>query len=244
MGIPLIIILLISFSYLLCLILGESEIWWALLSKVGYSGTTRAIFILYSKVTGCSGGLVLVPFFAVKAMNGDLLQEVLCMFMEEGGPSNPGPSAPASPTDSWFAGAERAMQKILAPAEQAAAPHPNPEQGNPPLAQEDQTLESHLRRLGPDQLCEWITSREFAIEDQLNQLRKQEGMRPLGALRGEQIILHFEEKYGSPAALDRILRSLEQEGLASPYYAESKIEKSLPTEAELRRIDRDVTRKI
>lgn len=140
-----------------------------------------------------------------------------------------GPSTPASPTESWFAGAEQAMQKIIAPAEQ-----------NPPLAQEDHTLEAHLRRLGPDQLCEWITTREFQIEDKINQLRQQERMRPLGALRGEQIVLHFEEKYGTPAALDRILKSLEQEGLASQYYSESKIDQSLPTEAELRRMDRNV----
>jgi predicted metal-binding protein len=67
--------------------LGESEVFWALLSKVGYSGTTRAIFIPFIKLTGCSGRLALVQFFAVKAVNGTLFKDFLSC-MEEAGPSS------------------------------------------------------------------------------------------------------------------------------------------------------------
>ncbi|CAI8617856.1 unnamed protein product [Vicia faba] len=80
-------LLLVGVSYLLCLILGESEVFWALLSKVGYSGTTRAIFIPFLKLTGCSGRLALVLFFAVKAVNGTLFKDFFSC-MEEAGPSS------------------------------------------------------------------------------------------------------------------------------------------------------------
>ena len=80
-------LLLVGVSYLLCLILDESEVFWALLSKVGYSGTTRAIFISFLKVTGCSGRLALVLFFAVKAVNGTLFKDFFSC-MEEAGPSS------------------------------------------------------------------------------------------------------------------------------------------------------------
>lgn len=104
----------------------------------------------------------------------------------------------------------------------------------------DEILESHLMELGPDQLSEWVTSRQFFIEDRLNELRREEGMRQLGSLRGEQIVQRFEQRYGT-FAFDRILRDLEEKGLESPYYAESKMERSLPTEKELKKMDRNVS---
>jgi len=69
---------------------------------------------------------------------------------------------------------------------------------------------------------------------------QQEGMRKLGPFRGEEVVQSFEKKYGVPS-FDRILRDLQEKGLQSPYYAESKIERSLPREAELKRMDRNVT---
>ena len=83
----LIIILFVGVSYLLCLILDESEVFLALLSKVGYSGAARAIFLSFQQLTGCSGRLALVLFFAVKAVNGTLFQEIFSC-MEEAGPSS------------------------------------------------------------------------------------------------------------------------------------------------------------
>lgn len=102
-------------------------------------------------------------------------------------------------------------------------------------------LESRLLELEPDQLAQWVTSTQFNIEEQINKLRRQEGMRQLGPLRGEQIILYFEEKYGTPS-LEKICRDLKEKGLSSTFYKESKMEHNLPTEKELKKMDRDVTR--
>lgn len=92
----LIILLFVGVSY--CLILGESAVFWALLSKVGYSGATRAIFLSFLKLTDCSGRLALVLFFAIiKALNGILFQEIFSC-MEEAGPSSSTPSSkPGNP---------------------------------------------------------------------------------------------------------------------------------------------------
>lgn len=103
-----------------------------------------------------------------------------------------------------------------------------------PLSEEEQ----RLALLGPDQLSQWVTARQFQIEDQINLLRKSEGMRPLGALRGEQVLIHFETVYGI-GALETVLKDMQENGRESSFYQESKIEKHLPTEAELRKMDRN-----
>ena len=120
------------------------------------------------------------------------------------------------------------------------APNIGPSQAPSSDQISDEILESYLKQLGPDQLSEWVQERQSAIVDLLNSLRQQERMRLLGPLRGEAIVQDFEQGYGT-AYLDRILRDLEEKGLSSPYYRESKIEKSLPTEAHLKKMDRNVT---
>ncbi|KAD4982044.1 hypothetical protein E3N88_18715 [Mikania micrantha] len=82
-----------------------------------------------------------------------------------------------------------------------------------PLSEEEQ----RLALLGPDQLSQWVTARQFQIEDQINLLRKSEGMRPLGALRGEQVLIHFETVYGI-GALETVLKDMQENGRESSFY--------------------------
>lgn len=90
-------------------------------------------------------------------------------------------------------------------------------------------------------VSDWVTHRQFLLEDTINNLREREGMRRLGGMRGEQVSLLFEKEAGTPAVYDRILRDLQEKGLSSRYYNLSKIDRSLPVEKDLIKFDRDVT---
>lgn len=98
-------------------------------------------------------------------------------------------------------------------------------------------LRTYLKELGtanPESLSDWITTRETLIHEQLNKLRKAEHMRPLAPHRMQAVIQFLESEYG-PESLNSILEELETHGLNSSFYKESKIERTLPKEQELKK---------
>ncbi|KAM7249838.1 hypothetical protein ACFE04_019617 [Oxalis oulophora] len=90
------LILLLAIFYLLFLMLDLIDVFWALLSRMGCSVATRAMYISFLRMTGCSGSMALVLFFALS-----LSKEGIC-YMEDAGPSTGGRAVDSgSGSDSW-----------------------------------------------------------------------------------------------------------------------------------------------
>ena len=87
---------LLAIFYLLCLMLDFLDVFWALLSRMGCSVATRAMYISFIRMTGCSGSMALFLFFALS-----LSKEGIC-YMEDAGPSTGGRAVDSgSGSDNW-----------------------------------------------------------------------------------------------------------------------------------------------
>jgi len=85
---------LLAIFYLLCLMLDFIDVFWALLSRMGCSVATRAMYISFIRMTSCSGSMALFLFFS-------LSKEGIC-YMEDAGPSTGGRAVDSgSGSDNW-----------------------------------------------------------------------------------------------------------------------------------------------
>lgn len=66
-------------------------------------------------------------------------------------------------------------------------------------------------------LSDWITTRQNLIQDRLNELRRQEHMRPLAPNRMQEVVRILETLYG-PEHLHSILEDLETKGVEGFFF--------------------------
>jgi len=92
---------------------------------------------------------------------------------------------------------------------------------------EESKLLDYINKFGTaDQkgLSDWITTRQNLIQDRLNELRRQEHMRPLAPNRMQEVVRILETNYG-PEHLHSILEDLETKGVVSLFYQGSKMDR-------------------
>lgn len=90
-----------------------------------------------------------------------------------------------------------------------------------------------------DWTASWVTERENELGDLINKLRKEEHMRPLGPYRLQFVIETLETKY-SISDLEKIINDIKINQLNSSFYQESKMDREIPKEAELKAAWNDV----
>lgn len=114
---------------------------------------------------------------------------------------------------------------------------PSQAQSSDLTSDEESKLLDYLNKLGTaDQkgLSDWITTRQNLIQDRLNELRRQEHMRPLAPNRMQEVVRILETNYG-PEHLHSILEDLETKGVVSFFYQGSKMDRELSKEQELKK---------
>nr|WMB96938.1 hypothetical protein [Solanum melongena]WMB96984.1 hypothetical protein [Solanum melongena]WMB97196.1 hypothetical protein [Solanum aethiopicum]BAN09102.1 hypothetical protein [Solanum aethiopicum] len=89
-------------------------------------------------------------------------------------------------------------------------------------------------RVDSDWTANWVTTRENALGDLINRLRKEEHMRPLAPYRLQYVVESLENRY-SIERLDEIIKDIKEKKFDSAFYKEIKIDRDIPKEDTLRK---------
>lgn len=106
----------------------------------------------------------------------------------------------------------------------------------------EKAVKRHKMTKDSDWTSDWVTSREDRLGDLINELRKEEHMRPLAPYRLQDVVDNLETKF-SVENLEILIKDMEEQRLNSSFYKDyAKNDHNLPKEAELKASFDDVTK--
>lgn len=199
-----IIFILVGLCYFVCLGLGSPEVFQA------YFWNTLGRALFFSGLRLRIGPAFSVVFFIILFSLFDPLSDELTKHMN-----------PAGIEDSSSSGAEKGTRPLEISQDEV-------------WKDVDRRKRDNNILLDSDWTANWVTTRENALGDLINEFRKEEHMRPLAPYRLQDVVESLENKY-SIERLDDIIRDIKEKGFDSSFYKESKIDHDLPKEDTLKK---------